>query len=84
MRVLVVSWEYPPVVVGGLGRHVHALAAAMAAAGHEVTVLTRHPTGTDATTHPTSIDRRACGWSAWPRTRRCCSSRATCWPGRWR
>lgn len=37
------SWEYPPVLVGGLGRHVHALAEAMAAAGHEVTVLTRHP-----------------------------------------
>ena len=37
------SWEYPPVMVGGLGRHVHALAEAMAAAGHEVTVLSRHP-----------------------------------------
>jgi glycogen(starch) synthase len=36
------SWEYPPVVVGGLGRHVHALATALAAAGHEVTVVTRH------------------------------------------
>jgi glycogen synthase len=43
MRVLMLSWEYPPVLVGGLGRHVHALAEAMAAAGHEVTVLTRHP-----------------------------------------
>jgi len=37
------SWEYPPVLVGGLGRHVHALAGAMARAGHEVTVLSRHP-----------------------------------------
>jgi glycogen(starch) synthase len=36
-----VSWEYPPLLVGGLGRHVHALAEAMAAAGHRVTVLTR-------------------------------------------
>jgi glycogen synthase len=43
MRVLMLSWEYPPVMVGGLGRHVHALAEAMAVAGHEVTVLTRHP-----------------------------------------
>jgi glycogen synthase len=43
MRVLMLSWEYPPVMVGGLGRHVHALAEAMAAAGHELTVLTRHP-----------------------------------------
>ncbi|BCJ31222.1 glycosyltransferase family 4 protein [Actinocatenispora sera] len=51
MRVLMLSWEYPPVVVGGLGRHVHALSVALAAAGHEVTVVTRHgsePDGTDA------------------------------------
>jgi len=53
MRVLVVSWEYPPVVVGGLGRHVHALARRLAAAGHDVRVLSRQPSGTDATTHPT-------------------------------
>ncbi len=47
------TWEYPPVVVGGLGRHAHALATALAAAGHEVVVLARRPTGTDAVTHPT-------------------------------
>lgn len=51
-----VSWEYPPVVVGGLGRHVHALARELAAAGHDVVVLSRHPTGTDAGTHPTELD----------------------------
>jgi glycogen synthase len=44
-RVLMLSWEYPPVLVGGLGRHVHALAEALAAAGHAVTVLTRHVSG---------------------------------------
>jgi len=54
MRVLLVSWEYPPVVVGGLGRHVHALARELAAAGHEVVVLSRQPTGSDAATHPTA------------------------------
>ncbi|MEV4759544.1 glycogen/starch synthase, partial [Micromonospora sp. NPDC049559] len=32
-RVLMLSWEYPPVLVGGLGRHVHALATSLAAAG---------------------------------------------------
>ncbi|MEU5695204.1 glycosyltransferase family 4 protein [Actinosynnema sp. NPDC020468] len=53
MRVLMLSWEYPPVVVGGLGRHVHALAARLAEAGHDVVVLCRQPTGTDAVTHPT-------------------------------
>ncbi|AHH16795.1 putative glycogen synthase [Nocardia nova SH22a] len=53
MKILMVSWEYPPVVVGGLGRHVHHLAVELAAAGHEVVVLARRPMGTDATTHPT-------------------------------
>ncbi|GAA0263231.1 glycosyltransferase family 4 protein [Saccharothrix mutabilis subsp. mutabilis] len=54
MRVLMLSWEYPPVVVGGLGRHVHALATQLAAQGHDVVVLCRQPTGTDAVTHPTT------------------------------
>jgi len=54
MRVLLVSWEYPPVVIGGLGRHVHHLATALASAGHEVVVLSRRPSGTDPSTHPSS------------------------------
>ncbi len=45
MRVLMLSWEYPPVLVGGLGRHVHALATSLAAAGHDVTVVTRYGDG---------------------------------------
>ncbi len=48
------SWEYPPVVIGGLGRHVHHLSTALAAAGHDVVVLSRRPTGTDPSTHPTT------------------------------
>ncbi|HEV8024055.1 MAG TPA: glycosyltransferase family 4 protein [Candidatus Nanopelagicales bacterium] len=39
MRICHVSWEYPPVVYGGLGRHVHAVAREQARAGHQVTVL---------------------------------------------
>ncbi|HEX4702750.1 MAG TPA: glycosyltransferase family 4 protein [Pseudonocardiaceae bacterium] len=54
MRVLMLSWEYPPVVVGGLGRHVHALATRLADQGHDVVVLCREESGTDATTHPSS------------------------------
>lgn len=54
MRILLVSWEYPPVVVGGLGRHVHHLATALADAGHEVVVLSRRPSGTDPSTHPST------------------------------
>lgn len=42
MRILHVSWEYPPLVYGGLGRHVHALAEAQAAAGHDVTVISQY------------------------------------------
>lgn len=41
MRILQVSWEYPPLVVGGLAAHVHGLSRALARAGHEVVVLTR-------------------------------------------
>jgi glycogen(starch) synthase len=52
MRVLMVSWEYPPVMVGGLGRHVHDLARRMAADGADVVVLCREPAGSDASTHP--------------------------------
>jgi glycogen synthase len=51
-----VSWEYPPVVIGGLGRHVHHLATALAGAGHEVVVLSRRPSGTDPSTHPSTDD----------------------------
>jgi glycogen(starch) synthase len=43
VRILHLSWEYPPLVHGGLGRHVHALAEAQAAAGHDVVVVTHHP-----------------------------------------
>ena len=49
-----VSWEYPPVIIGGLGRHVYQLATALAADGHEVVVLSRRPSGTDPSTHPTT------------------------------
>ncbi|ORC03609.1 glycogen synthase [Mycobacterium persicum] len=54
MKILMVSGEYPPVVIGGLGRHVHHLSTALAAAGHDVVVLSRRPAGTDPSTHPSS------------------------------
>jgi glycogen(starch) synthase len=41
MRVLILSWEYPPIVEGGLARHVDKLAGHLARQGHEVHVLTR-------------------------------------------
>ena len=41
MRVLILSWEFPPIVEGGLARHVRKLTEQLAAAGHDVHVLTR-------------------------------------------
>jgi glycogen(starch) synthase len=44
VRILILSWEYPPRIVGGLGKHVHRLSLALAEAGHTVHVVTReHP-----------------------------------------
>lgn len=40
MRILELSWEYPPHVVGGLGSHVSALVPALAALGAAVTIVT--------------------------------------------
>jgi glycogen(starch) synthase len=41
MRVLLISWEYPPVIEGGLGRHVRKLSEHLVSEGVEVHVLTR-------------------------------------------
>jgi glycogen synthase len=41
MRVLLISWEYPPVIEGGLARHVRKLSEHLVADGAEVHVLTR-------------------------------------------
>jgi glycosyltransferase involved in cell wall biosynthesis len=40
-RVLILSWEYPPIVEGGLARHVRKLAEGLVWAGAEVHVLAR-------------------------------------------
>lgn len=40
-RVLLLSWEYPPVIEGGLARHVRKLTQALARHGVAVDVLTR-------------------------------------------
>jgi glycogen(starch) synthase len=44
MRVVLLSWEYPPRIIGGLGRHVYHLATSLAEQGVKVHVVTKdHP-----------------------------------------
>jgi glycogen(starch) synthase len=46
-RVLILSWEYPPVIEGGLARHVRKLAEELVRQGLAVDVLTRGAAGRD-------------------------------------
>lgn len=48
-RVLTLSWEFPPRIVGGIARHVDELSRALAGAGLEVDVLTAHHPGAPET-----------------------------------
>ena len=41
MKVLMLSWEFPPQIVGGIAPHVHDLSLALADKGQEITVVTR-------------------------------------------
>lgn len=41
-RVLMLSWEYPPLIEGGLARHVNKLSEGLVESGVEVHVLTRN------------------------------------------
>lgn len=44
MRICMLSWEYPPRIVGGIARHVEELSEALASQGHEIHVITaEHP-----------------------------------------
>lgn len=45
LKVLMLSWEYPPMMVGGLSRHVYDLTRYMVNLGVEVHVLTSHVEG---------------------------------------
>ena len=40
MRVLMLSWEFPPQIIGGLGRHVYELSQRLGNYGVETYVLT--------------------------------------------
>ena len=40
MKILMLSWEYPPRIVGGISRVVHDLSHKLVKDGHDVTVVT--------------------------------------------
>ena len=46
MKICMLTWEYPPRIVGGLARHCHGLARALARLDHEVHVVTLEFPGT--------------------------------------
>lgn len=50
LRVLMLSWEFPPANVGGLGRHVYDLGEALGRRGHTVCVITLADPGAAART----------------------------------
>ncbi len=58
-RVLILSWEYPPVIEGGLARHVRKLAEELVAQGTVVDVLTRggERGGRDGVEHTAALER---------------------------
>ena len=59
MRICHLSWEYPPVVYGGLGRHVYAVATEQARAGHDVVVISHVGIDVEERIHssdPTAIE----------------------------
>jgi glycogen synthase len=57
-RVLILSWEYPPVIEGGLARHVRKLAEALVRRGICVDVLTRG-VGSESDLQRTSVQHSA-------------------------
>ena len=66
-RVLVLAWEYPPLVEGGLARHVGRLSEELAAQGHEVHVVTRGgpELPRDAVRHGVRVHRVAASRTPW-------------------
>jgi glycogen(starch) synthase len=55
-RVLILSWEYPPVIEGGLARHVRKLAEELVAQGTVVDVLTRGRDESPACEHQRGVN----------------------------
>lgn len=64
MRILMLGWEFPPVMAGGLGTACAGLTKSLVAQGHEITFILPHIIPDGHTTHvkllgPRSLARRA-------------------------
>ena len=55
MNVLMLGWEFPPAISGGLGRACEGLSRAMAEAGHQVTFMMPHPVDRPDETLPAGV-----------------------------
>lgn len=56
MRVIMLSWEYPPRIVGGISPHVRDLSQQLQRKGIEVHVVTKHtPLAPDEETEPSGV-----------------------------
>jgi glycogen(starch) synthase len=56
MRVIMLSWEYPPRIVGGISPHVHELSQQLQSKGLEVHVVTKAtPAAPDEQTEPSGV-----------------------------
>ena len=56
MRVIMLSWEYPPRIVGGISPHVYDLSQRLQAKGIEVHVVTKAtPAAPDEETQPSGV-----------------------------
>jgi glycogen(starch) synthase len=66
-RVLLLSWEYPPVIEGGLARHVRKLAEALVRQGVGVDVLTRGRPELEHTAEVAGVRVHRVREPTWPR-----------------
>lgn len=66
-RVLILSWEYPPVIEGGLARHVRKLAEELVRQGVGVDVLTRGGSESPAVEERAGVSVHRVREPSWPR-----------------